>query len=64
MTGVLKKDQVKLSGTRVLTAPVGVPAAAHAAGPQARIVEQAGTTVVVEVICECGKKIYLNCECN
>ena len=65
MAGVLKKDQVKFSGTRVLTqTSAPAPAETHASMPQARIVEQAGGTVVVEVVCECGQKIYLNCDCD
>jgi hypothetical protein len=70
MVGVLKKDHVKFSGTRVLVqTPAGAPArvatatATRAAGPQARIVEQNGPGVVIEVVCECGQKIYLNCDC-
>ncbi len=61
MSGVVKKEQVKLSGTRVLGE--ALPIAAPSAGklPQARIVERTPGAVVVEVACECGRKIYLNC---
>ena len=63
MPGVLKRDQVKFSGTRMLgeTASAG-SAVATESQPQARIVEQGNGMVVVEVVCECGRKIYLNCE--
>ena len=66
MPGVLKKSQVKSAGTRVLgEAPAGPVASEAPEGlPQARIVEQANGLVVVEVVCECGRTIYLNCECR
>jgi hypothetical protein len=67
MPGVLKKHLVKPAGTRVLgEAAAGEFVASTAAEglPQARIVEQANGLVVVEVVCECGRRIYLNCECR
>jgi hypothetical protein len=71
MSGVLKKHLVRSAGTRVLgEAPAGesvvstVSAPAAEGMPQARIVEQSNGVVVVEVVCECGRKIYLNCECR
>ena len=65
MSGVLKKHLVKSAGTRVLSeTPAGAPVASAEGLPQARIVEQANGMVVVEVACECGKRIYLNCECR
>lgn len=85
MAGVLKKEQVKLSGTRVLSqaplvpaasparpaggsgtsSPVASPASARAGdGYQARVVEQNGLNVLIEVTCECGQRIYLSCECG
>jgi hypothetical protein len=64
MSGVLKKHLVKSTGTRVLgDAPAGELVASAEGMPQARIVEQSNGMVVVEVACECGRKIYLNCEC-
>lgn len=67
MSGVLKKHLVRSAGTRVLgEAPAGEPVVSTATEgmPQARIVEQSNGLVVVEVVCECGRKIYLNCECR
>ncbi len=65
MPGVLKRHQVKSAGTRVLgESAAGGPAVPPSGLPQARIVEQANGMVVVEVTCECGRTIYLNCECR
>ena len=65
MSGVLKKHLVKSAGTRMLNeSPAGEPVASAEGLPHARIVEQANGMVVVEVSCECGRRIYLNCECR
>jgi hypothetical protein len=67
MSGVLKKHLVRSAGTRVLgEAAAGESATSRATEglPQARIVEQANGRVMVEVVCECGRRIYLNCECR
>ena len=59
LTGILKKDRI-------------VEAAQHPRAPEScsagggdgrsRIVEQRDGLAVVEVTCECGKKILLQCE--
>lgn len=58
---VLKKDMVKPGEPRRLddcaAAEDSVPG-----GPRARIVEQAGGSAVVEVICTCGRSIHLKCK--
>jgi hypothetical protein len=71
MSGVLKRHLVRSAGTRVLgELPAGerivstATAPASEGMPQARIVEQSNGLVVVEVVCECGRRIYLNCECR
>ena len=71
MSGVLKKHLVRSTGTRMLgeaAARESVVSTASAPAteglPQARIVEQSNGRVVVEVVCECGRRIYLNCECR
>jgi hypothetical protein len=69
---VLKKDQIKVSGSVRLTpeaaAPVRTAFSARAGSPQsgsapqsARIVESNSDYAVIEVICSCGKKNHVQC---
>ena len=60
---VLKKTEVKLTESVHLgSASAGQGPAAHP--PQARIIEQNDTNAVVEVVCGCGRKILLLCDCT
>lgn len=62
MQGLIKNDQVVMSGARMLgTSQISQ---APAQGPQARIVESKDGMVVVEVTCDCGRRILLNCDCR
>ncbi len=58
---VLKKTEVKLTQSVQLGC---APAGQGPHPPQARIVEQNDTDAVVEVVCGCGRKILLLCDCT
>jgi hypothetical protein len=70
---VLRKNQVKITGSCRLDLdaahsqqPAAVaksrPAAASAHVPQVRIVENGLQGVVLECICACGSKTYIQCD--
>ena len=63
-TNIVKKDQVRLAGTRMLDRDSQGAALPGGHDPQPRIVENKDGLVVIEVTCECGKKIYLHCDCR
>ncbi len=58
---IIKGRRLRTTGTRRL----GAPPTADPGGeePRARIIEQSGRAVAVEVACTCGKKIYLQLDC-
>lgn len=55
LSGIIKKHQVREAG-----APLQSQAPPN--GPSARIIDQRDGQTVIEVTCECGKKIQLVCE--
>lgn len=67
-TRVLSQTAAPASPARPAAAPAGrsqgAPPARPGGGHQARVVEQSGLNVLIEVTCECGQKIYLSCECG
>jgi len=61
--GVLKKDTVRIVESPKPAAPSAVqqPVTGEA-GPSVRIVDVNGQAAIIEISCECGKKITLHCE--
>ncbi len=58
--GVTKNDQIKLVQPYRLGDRT---ASASAIGePVARVLRQDNESAVIEVTCECGKKVYLTCQ--
>jgi len=56
VSAVLKRNEVRLTQD---PAPGSAPASAGS--PQARIVAQTDCEAVVEVTCDCGRKVRLRC---
>jgi hypothetical protein len=65
-SNIVKKDNVRFSGTRVLDqdSPSAQPASSPGDQPQPRIVENKDGLIVIEITCECGRKMYLHCDCR
>ena len=60
-SGVIKRRRVRVRGTRALgSRPDGE---ADVDEPAARLIEQNGRAIGVEVSCVCGRKIYLQLDC-
>ena len=59
--GVLKKGMIKIAEPRLI-GDCAVAGGSVSDGPRARIVEQDESSTVIEVICTCGKSIYLKCD--
>jgi hypothetical protein len=55
--GVAKKDQTKPSQPYRL----GVRTETPTGQPKARILQQDDESAVIEVTCECGKRVFLTC---
>lgn len=64
---ILRSNQVKLEGRLQLNMPHVQPnlsrsAAAASVVQQARMIESHPEFSVIEIICSCGRRIYLKCE--
>ena len=59
-TAVLKRDKIR-EGQRRLIGGGSPRANVEPVRTRARIVEQDDTHAVIEVICDCGRKCYVNC---
>ena len=67
--GILKNDSFRvgepcpLGQTTTQGAAVAAPASQQDAdGPVARVIEQAPTHAIVEIVCTCGKAIQMRCD--
>jgi len=60
---VIRSDEVKIAGRRQIgCATAGVsPDSAGPTGPTARLVAEDDAGATIEVVCECGKRVYLRC---
>lgn len=58
-SGVVKKQAVRVADGEA----VENHEACLAPAGRARIISQQDGTAVVEILCECGRKILLQCEC-
>ena len=59
-TAVLKKGKIR-EGQRRLIGGESLRPGVETVRTRARIVEQDNTHAVIEVICDCGRKCYVNC---
>jgi hypothetical protein len=57
--GVTKKDQIRVSQPYRLGERV--ESAASPGEPKARVLQQNDESAVIEVTCECGKRVFLTC---
>ena len=57
---VLKGRKVTVAGERII-GPGAAADAGTAPQPQGRIVQQTDAAAVVEIVCSCGKRLYLHC---
>ncbi len=65
-TGFVRKDMVKAAEPYRI-GPVGqaAPSPGASMGPaSARLISHNGTVALVEVLCSCGKRIQLDCQCE
>lgn len=63
---VIRGDEVKIAGRRQIgCASAGASPAggqAVASGPVARIMAEDAAGATIEIVCECGKRVYVRCE--
>lgn len=62
VTAIIKRHQVRPAGKRMVGVPI-VPDGAEP-DPLARIIQQDGRAVAIEVTCVCGKRMYLELDCG
>jgi hypothetical protein len=60
-TRILKKNKLKLVGTKKLTLDTEMPSTFQAPPAQASVVGQEDGCVVIRVVCGCGQEINLRC---
>jgi len=59
--GVLKGPHVRLAGAATIGPSAGAAVAGGGARVSARIVDQQPGLAVVEIVCDCGARIHLQC---